>query len=152
MNLTEKPVIVTWPLTHYVFIEKIGPFQEIAQSAWETLHKHLLEISKHNKISGKMSLYKIKPTMLYRAGVVVDSTPISLPEGFEYMKFEGGKYSRFVLTGSYSNLPEACGRVFAIVEESKIDLRDDFFIEHYANDSMTTPEDKLVTEILIPTK
>ena len=26
-NLTQVPDIVTWPETHYVFIEKIGPFQ-----------------------------------------------------------------------------------------------------------------------------
>jgi len=27
MNLTEVPETVTWPETHYVFVEKIGPFQ-----------------------------------------------------------------------------------------------------------------------------
>ena len=27
MNLTEEPDIVIWPETHYVFLEKIGPFQ-----------------------------------------------------------------------------------------------------------------------------
>jgi hypothetical protein len=27
MKLTEKPEVVTWPETHYVFIEKIGPFE-----------------------------------------------------------------------------------------------------------------------------
>jgi hypothetical protein len=26
MNLTEVPESVTWPETHYVFLEKIGPF------------------------------------------------------------------------------------------------------------------------------
>jgi effector-binding domain-containing protein len=55
------------------------------------------------------------------------------------------------LTGSYSNLPQASGRVFEIVSEKKIKLRDDYCIEHYVNDPRTTPEEQLVTEILIPT-
>lgn len=152
MKLTEKPEIVAWPTTHYVFIEKVGPFQEIAQNAWKNLHKNVPEISKHNKITGYMSLYKIEPKMIYRAGVVVDSKPSNLPAGLEYMKFEGGKYSRFILTGSYSNLPEACGKVFEIVDKLKIELREDFYIENYVNDPKTTPEDQLITEILIPTR
>ena len=75
----------------------------------------------------------------------------NLPEGLQYFKFNGGKYSRFVVTGPYSNLPEASGRVFQIVAEQKIGVRDDFNIENYVNDPRTTPEDQLITEILIPT-
>ncbi len=67
------------------------------------------------------------------------------------MQFGGGKYSRFVLTGSYSNLPEASGRVWSIVADKQVPLRDDFAIENYMNDPRTTPEDKLMTEILVPT-
>jgi len=152
MNLTEKPDISNWPVTHYVFIEKIGPFQETAQKAWQTLHENISEISKHCQIVGSMSLYKMEPQMIYRAGVVVNLKPASLPKGFQYEKFEGGKYSRFILTGSYSNLPEACGRVFEIVEQLKIQERSGFYIDNYVNDPRTTPEDQLITEILIPTK
>lgn len=151
MNLTETPDIVNWPLTHYVFIEKIGPFQETAQKAWEELHKLTAEISKSNKITGFMSLYKIEPTMIYCAGVSLETAPKNLPEGVRGMEFKGGKYSRFTLTGSYSNLPEACGKVFGSLEKLKIKERDDFYIENYVNDPRTTPEDKLITEILIPT-
>jgi len=48
-------------------------------------------------------------------------------------------------------LPEASGRVCEIVSEMKIPLREDYWIENYANDPRTTPEEQLVTEILIPT-
>jgi effector-binding domain-containing protein len=65
--------------------------------------------------------------------------------------FEGGQYSKFVLTGPYSNLGPATGRVFEIVSKNNIMLRMDFCIEHYVYDPQTTPEDKLVTEILVPT-
>jgi len=151
MNLTEDPEIVHWSETHYVYIEKAGPFEETAPQTWQSLHKLVPEISKNNMVTAYMSLYKIQPQMIYRAGVSVLEKPAKLPEGLTYTLFQGGKYSRFVLTGPYSDLPAACGRVFAIVTEHGIELRDDFFIEHYVNDPRTTPEKQLVTEILVPT-
>jgi DNA gyrase inhibitor GyrI len=150
MKLTEVPDIVTWPETHYVFIEKIGPFQSTAAQAWQNLHQLVPRISEHNKITGYMSLYKVGPKV-YRAGVSLSLGPKHLPEGLEHTEFKGGKYSRFVLTGPYSDLPQACGRVFEIVSETKIQHRDDYCIENYVNDPRTTPEAQLVTEILIPT-
>ena len=150
MQLTEKPEIVPWPATHYVFVEKIGPFPTTAPQAWQELHPQVPEISVHNQITGYMSLYKMGPK-LYRAGVALEAKPESLPDGLKYEKFPGGKYSRFVLTGPYSNLGAATGRVFQIVSETKIQLRDDYCIENYVNDPRTTPEEQLVTEILVPT-
>src|ERR1700730_15145765 len=110
MNLTQEPEIVTWPETQYVFLEKIGPFQNTAPQAWQSLHQLVSAISEHNKIAGSMSLYKVQPKV-YRAGFSLAAEPVKLPAGLEYAKFKGGKYSRFVLTGSYSNLPQASGRV-----------------------------------------
>ena len=148
MNLNEFPKIVQWPETHYVFVERIGPFQTNAPEAWGRLHSLVGRIAEQNHITGYMSLYKVK-TQVYRAGVSLSGTPVSLPDGVEYMKFAGGKYSGFVLTGPYSDLAEASGRVAAIA--SGMDLRDDYFIENYVNDPRTTPAEELVTEILVPT-
>ncbi len=97
-----------------------------------------------------MSLYKVGPK-IYRAGVSLAAPPKNLPEGLAYAKFKGGKYSRFVLRGPYSDLPEACGRVFEIVSEEDIQMREDFCIENYMTDPRVTPEEKAITEILIPT-
>jgi predicted transcriptional regulator YdeE len=150
MNLTENPDVVSWPETHYVFLERIGPFMQTAPQAWQYLHSQVPGIEAKNQITGYMSLYKMGPK-IYRAGVSVAAPPVELPDGLEYTKFGGGKYSRFVLTGHYSNLPQASGRVWQIAVETNIALRDDFAIEHYVNDPRITPEDELVTEILVPT-
>lgn len=150
MKLTEEPEIINWPETHYAFIEKIGPFQETAPQAWQTIHPLIPRIEEHNKITGYLSLYKVGPK-IYRAGVSLDAATNNLPEGVQHTEFKGGKYARFVLTGAYSNLPEACARVFEIVADTKMQMRDDFCIENYVNDPRTTPEDQLITEILIPT-
>jgi effector-binding domain-containing protein len=149
MNLTEVPEIVTWPEIHYVFIEKIGPFQHTAPQAWQDIHQLISRIVEHNKITGYTSLYKVAP-QIYRAGVSIATPPNDLPEGLQYTKFKGGKYSRFLLTGPYTEMAAATGRVLQIVAETKISLRDDFCIENYLNDPRITPEPQLLTEILIP--
>jgi effector-binding domain-containing protein len=150
MNLTEVPEIVNWPETHYIFIEKIGPFQTNAPQDWQSLHPLVPKVLESNKITGYMSLYKMGPN-IYRAGLSLDAPPKNLPKELAYEKFAGGKYSRFVLTGSYSHLAQASGRVYDIVAERKIKLRDEYSIENYLNDPRVTPEAELVTEILVPT-
>ena len=150
MKLTEDPEIVQWPETHYVFLEKIGPFMTTAGQAWQSAHQQAPAIAESNKITGYMSLYKRGPK-IYRAGFSLAAPPQNLPDGFEYLKFSGGKFSRFDLTGPYTDLPAASGRVFELVAEKGIEMRDDFCIEHYVTDPRVTPEDQTVTHILIPT-
>ena len=149
LQLTQQPETVRWPETHYVYIEKIGPFQDSAPQAWQELHPLIPAIAEHNKITGYTSLYKVEPK-IYCAGVSVEEKPKDLPSGMKYLKFQGGKYSRYVLGGPYSNLPEASARVFQMVAEQKIKMRDEFCIENYVNDPRTTPESQLITQILIP--
>ena len=150
LRLTEAPEVVNWPETHYVFIERVGPFQNTAPQAWQQLHPLVPRLLEQNKITGYMSLYKVAP-QIYRAGLALAAPPEDLPGGLTYEKFPGGKYSRFVLTGPYANLPEACSRVFQIVAEARVPLRDDFGIENYISDPRITPEEQLVTQILVPT-
>jgi hypothetical protein len=107
MNLTLEPQIVHWPETHYVFVEKVGPFMENAPAAWAEAHKHAPTLAEHNQITGYTSLYKMGPPNLYRAGFMLAAAPVNLPAGLRYEKFNGGKYSKFVLTGPYSQLGEA---------------------------------------------
>jgi DNA gyrase inhibitor GyrI len=149
MNLTEEPETVTLPETHYVFIERTGPFMITAPQAWEEVHRLVPAVLQHNQITGYMSLYRMGPNV-YRAGVAISAPPVKLPQGLQYEKFRGGRYGRFVLTGPYLNLPKASGRVFEIVAEKKIELRDGFFIENYVNNPRDTTEEELITEIMVP--
>jgi DNA gyrase inhibitor GyrI len=150
MNLTQEPEIVNFPPTHYVFVEKHGDFPSIAPQAWKGAHTFVPELSTRNKITGFMSLYKMDPNM-YRAGFALAEAPVDLPGGLAYEKFAGGKYSQFVLTGPYSDLAAASGQVWKIVADKRISLRHDYAIENYVSDPRVTPEDQLVTQILIPT-
>jgi predicted transcriptional regulator YdeE len=150
MNLTEEPEIVNWAETHYVFVEKIGPFMSTAPQAWQVLHNNVPEIAAKNRIAQYLSLYK-PGAGIYRAGVSLAAPPAELPAEMQYEKFRGGKYCRFVLTGPYSDLPEASGRVWQLAGEKQIPVREDFAIENYVNDPRITPQAELITEILVPT-
>jgi hypothetical protein len=123
MNLTEVPEIVQWPETHYVFVEKVGPFMQNAGQAWQSAHQLAPALRQNNEITRYMSLYK-----------------------------RGPQIYRFVLIGPYTDLPAASGRVFEMVAEKRITMRDDFCIENYVTDPSTTPAEKNVTEILIPSQ
>jgi effector-binding domain-containing protein len=151
MNLTEQPQRVTWPVSHYVFLETGGPFHTHAPQVWQDFQPLVSRIAEHNQITGFISQYKMGPEV-YRAGVTLAAPPQQLPEGLAYLEFAGGNFSRFVLTGSYSHLGAATSRVMQIIAETKLPLRDDWFLENYVNDPKVTPEEELVTEILVPTK
>ena len=151
MPLKEKHDKITWSESHYLFIEKRGNFMETAPKAWTEFNQRRSEILVGETPKAFASLYQIKPEMIYRAGVFLSKKPEIIPAGFSYESFEGGPYLRFVLTGSYSQLPEACGKVFEIVRTLNVPMRNSFFIENYVNDPQTTPEAELITEILIPT-
>lgn len=150
MNLSSKPDIISFPAIHYVCVEKTGPFHETAMKAWAELHALMPKLAEQTKIKGYMSFYKMAP-MTYCAGVSVETVPHKLPAGLKHMKFDGGRYSRFTHTGPYTDLPAASGKVFEAIVKDQIALRDNFFIENYVSDPKTTPQDKAVTEILVPT-
>jgi predicted transcriptional regulator YdeE len=150
-NLTEKPDSYTWPESHYIFIEKTGPFQTTAPAAWQEFHQQVGTLVAECGFVSMTSLYKVEPKMIYRAGAMVKSAPKNLPSGFGYEKFPGGKYARFTYTGPYSNLPAVSGKVFDLTRKIGLPMRNGFFIENYPNDPKMTPEEQLITEIMIPT-
>jgi DNA gyrase inhibitor GyrI len=149
MSLNETHDTIHWPETHYVYLEKIGSFPINAPQAWQEFHTFMPELQARYQVTGAISRYKTGPEV-YRAGYTLAAAPAELPAGLRYEKFPGGKYARFVVTGSYAQLGPATGRVFELVAQQRIPLRDEFNIEHYVNDPGKTPEAELITEILFP--
>ena len=88
--------------------------------------------------------------MIYEAGVSYGKKPDSMPAGLEYKILLGGKYARFLLTGSYSQIAPAFDKIFKTIAENKTVLREDYCIENYLNDPKITPEAELLTELLLP--
>jgi DNA gyrase inhibitor GyrI len=150
MRLTENPDVVTWPETVYCYVEKVGPFQNGARAAWEELQRALPKLADQAKLTHRFFARYDPEASIYRAGVSL-SAPLSQPPlPLRCETYPGGRFARFVLEGSYANLGAASGRVFERVRELRLERRSDFCIESYVNDPKVTPEDKLITEILIP--
>ncbi|HWU43522.1 MAG TPA: GyrI-like domain-containing protein [Bdellovibrio sp.] len=156
LNLSKKIEIVTRPEMHYIFLQKIGPFMETAPAAWHEMYPLTHGKIEQNKVVATMALCAIEKDkqghdiMIYEAGLGLSEEPRNIPKGLQYKKVRSGQYARFVLTGSYSQLSRAWPEAFRILEQEKIKIRKDFAIENYLNDASVTPEEKLLTEILIP--
>lgn len=145
-GLDENPTELTWPASHYLFVENLEGFEHCG-TTWRLFHERDPKLAN----ARYASLYRCEP-FSYRAGVILMEKPEVVPEGLSYEPFQGGPYVKFTLYGSYDQLPTASGRVFELVGEKSFQPRDDFNIEHYVNDPKITPAEELVTEILIPTQ
>ncbi len=149
MSLNLDPVEVVIPESHYVFIQTTGDFMTNAPKAWQDLNSNLGLLSKVS-FQDFMSLYKVIPERVYRAGVTVTEKPENLPDTFSYCLFEGGKYLKFTLVGSYAQLCDACDKALEKMRTLNYQTRDGYFIENYVSDPKTTNETDLITEIMIP--
>lgn len=155
MNLTPNFEIVTRPLTHYVFLEKRGPFAEVAPPLWNDLMPQLQRLNQQHirEYLGVSGIDKSRPgedAMIYQAGVGCSEMPQKLPGGLQHRAIKSGKYARFLLMGPYSQIWPAFDRIFKTLADEKVELRPEFCIENYLNDPRFTPEEKLQTEMLIP--
>ena len=155
MNLSPEFRTVTRPLTHFVYLETEGPFQEVAPPLWDKLLPllPLLDEQQIREYLGFSGIDKTKvgeAAMIYQAGVGVAAEPRRLPDGLRHREVKSGKYARFVLTGPYTQIWMAFDRMFRTLAEETVELRPEFCIENYVNDPRLTPEDQLQTELLVP--
>lgn len=155
MNLSAGFEQVTRPLTHYVFLEKHGPFAEVAPPLWNDLMPLLgkfdqQQVREYLGLSGIDKSKTGEDTMIYQAGVALAQEPDKLLGGLHYRAIKTGKYARFLLTGPYSHIWMAFDRIFKTLSEKRVSLRPEFCIENYLNDPRVTPEDQLQTELLVP--
>lgn len=155
VNMTSEFETVTRPLTHYVFLEKRGPFAEIAPPLWNEFlplvqRFNRQEIREYLGVSGIDKTRPGEDAMIYQAGVSLADKPGDLPAGLQHRSIKSGKYARFLLTGSYAQIWPAFDRIFKTLGEAKAELRPEFCIENYLNDPSVTPEAQLKTELLVP--
>lgn len=155
VNLTQEFETVTRPVTHYLFLEKLGPFAEVAPPLWEELMPHLERIDQRTVreflgVSGVDKSRAGEDAMIYQAGVALNHKPANIPAGLKEKSIKSGRYARFLLTGPYTQIWPAFDHIFKTLAEKKVALRPEYCIENYLNDPRVTPEDQLKTELLVP--
>jgi len=155
MNLSAEFEAVSRPPTHYVFLEKQGPFAEVAPPLWNDLIP-LLEKLDRQQVREYLGLSGIdktrtgEDTMIYQAGVALSQESTKLFGGLRQRTVKAGKYASFLLTGPYSHVWPAFDRIFKTLSEKCVTLRPEFCIENYLNDPRVTPEDQLLTQLMVP--
>lgn len=156
VQLTPKPELVTRHPQILLYLEKQGPFMKSAPAAWREFWQIAGGKIDRAMMTGMVGLSRIDETKTgdeiytYQAGITLKEKPAEVPGGLAVREIPTGRYARFVLTGSYSQLPEAYPLAFTLLAQTPVKLRPDFCIEGYLNSPDTTPEDQLQTEILIP--
>jgi AraC family transcriptional regulator len=155
VNLTPEFDSISRPLTHYVFLEKRGPFAEVAPPSWNELFPLLRRIGQRDirEFLGLSGIDKSRPgedAMIYQAGVALTEMPNELPQGLQQRSIKSGRYARFLLTGPYTQIWPAFDRIFKTLAGKNVELRPEFCIENYLNDPLITPEGELKTELLVP--
>lgn len=156
MNLTSKPEFVTRPSIHLLYVGKTGIFQEVAMPTWYELiplvdkKVNKEAITEYLGFSNMDANGKDEASMHYDAGVAVSVKPTSVPKGLLYKNVTGGKYAKFTLVGPTNGVWAALEKIFKILAENKVKLRDGACIENYLSNPEIVPENELVTELLVP--
>jgi effector-binding domain-containing protein len=86
----------------------------------------------------------------FEAALPLEEEPKTAPKGdLTVGKSPDGRALKFVHRGSYDAMDATYDAITNYLDEKKLDAKD-LFIEQYVSDPLTTPEDKLVIDILVP--
>jgi effector-binding domain-containing protein len=88
----------------------------------------------------------------FQAAVPLAEEPKNPPQGdIAVGKSPSGRALKFVHRGSYDSMDTTYEAITNHLDEKRLEARD-LFIEEYASDPVTTPEDQLVITVLVPVK
>lgn len=155
LNLSQEPQIIERPETTILFHESTGGrFEEIAPPVWEdflrTLENGKQDLSQSEFLG--VSSVDQSESHCYKAAITVPSNvEINLPS-LKRETLVKSKYAKFILKGSYDGVWPAFDFAFKKLNEMGLELADLPCLENYINDPRETPEEELLTEILIPVK
>jgi effector-binding domain-containing protein len=88
----------------------------------------------------------------FQAAVPLAAAPPNPPQGdLAVGKSPSGKALKFVHRGSYDSMDSTYEAITNHLDEKRLEAKD-LFIEEYATDPVTTPEDQLVIHVIVPIK
>jgi effector-binding domain-containing protein len=88
----------------------------------------------------------------FQAAVPVAEAPKDAPKGdISVGTSPGGRALKFVHRGSYDSMDTTYEAITNHLDEKRLEAQD-LFIEEYATDPVTTPEDKFVVTVYVPVK
>jgi effector-binding domain-containing protein len=103
---------------------------------------------------GPMTIYTATDdtSFQFQAAVPIAEPPPNPPQGdIALGKSPSGKALKFVHRGSYDAMDLTYEAITNYLDEKQLDAKD-LFVEEYVTDPLTTPEEKLVIDVLVPVK
>ena len=147
---------VTLPERKIVYLKGAGN--------WDSAFETLIDVFK--SIYGYLEKEGIKPAgpamaiytqtddvgFEYQAAVPIAQAPKVAPQGdIALGQAPSGKALKFVHRGSYDDMDTSYEAITNHLDEKRLEAKD-IFIEEYLTDPITTPEENLVINLLVPTK
>ncbi len=133
-------------------------------ATWDSAFETLIDAFKQlNTYLERQSLKPSGPAMTiynstddtgfsFQAAIPLAEEPTNPPRGDIAMgKSPGGRALKFVHHGSYDSMDTTYEAITNYLDEKRLEAKD-LFIEEYATDPATTPEDQLVITVLVPIK
>jgi effector-binding domain-containing protein len=149
-------VETTLPEKNVVFMKGTGNWDsafETLTDAFKTVYGYLEK--QGVKPSGPaMTIYTATDDtgFQYQAAVPIEEPLKNPPRGdISAGKSPSGKAYHFVHRGSYDAMDTTYEAITNFLDEKKLEAKD-MFIEEYLTDLRTTPEDKLIVNVFVPTK
>jgi effector-binding domain-containing protein len=88
----------------------------------------------------------------FQAAVPLAAVPPNPPQGdLAVGKSPSGKALKYVHRGSYDSMDSTYEAITSHLDEKRLEAKD-LFIEEYATDPVSTPEDQLVITVIVPIK
>jgi effector-binding domain-containing protein len=88
----------------------------------------------------------------FQAAVPISEDPKTAPQGdIALGKSPSGRAFKFVHRGSYDAMDTTYDAITNFLDEKRLEAKE-LFIEEYATDPTTTPEDELVVNVYVPVK
>jgi effector-binding domain-containing protein len=135
-----------------------------ASATWDSAFETILDAFKN--VYGYLDRQGIKPAgpamtiytasddagFDFQAAVPIAEAPKDPPKGdLAIGTSPEGKALKFMHRGSYDSLDAAYDAITHYLDERKLEARD-LYIEQYDSDLLSTPEDNLVIQVLVPIK
>jgi effector-binding domain-containing protein len=149
-------VEMTLPEKNVVFMKGTGNWDsafETLTDAFKTVYGYL-EKQGVKPFGPAMTVYTATDDtgFQYQAAVPIEEPLKNPPRGdIAAGKSPSGKAYHFVHRGSYDAMDTTYEAITNFLDEKKLEAKD-MFIEEYVTDLRTTPEDKLVVNVFVPTK
>lgn len=159
LNMDENfEIIIREEVTFFTTEVSGKSFIEIAPITWDNFLSTINNSKQDISESEFLALSYIQNSLIedkshiYKVGITCSKEK---PLSFKHLKkdkIKKTKYAKFILKGSYLSIWPAFERIFKILSETDLALDPSPCLENYLNNPKITPEEDLLTELLVPLK